>query len=145
MRSRLQRTVVAQWFAAQSSRSWLTRWMQKDLPVVQLAKRNPPTIGRADLHNRIDGTVEEFTAMHAGASQQFGDQPDQWVRILAGGALQLRGRCIVQELGKRLINERGSPANTSIAIWWPTTSATRGRATPQLHTARSGLRAHVGC
>ena len=61
--------------------------VQRDVAVVvELADRDPQPVGRADLHDRVDGEGEQFAAADAGAGEQFDDQPGQRIGVGAGGA-----------------------------------------------------------
>ena len=78
--------------------------VQRDVAVVvELAERDPQPVGGADLHDGIDGEVEELTLAQTGAGQELDGEADKWVRVSASGDQQLGGRRIIEESGQRLV------------------------------------------
>lgn len=63
--------------------------VQRDIAVgAQLAERHVEPVGGADLHDGVDGEVEELAFAQAGAGQEFHGQADERVGIGAGGRQQ---------------------------------------------------------
>ena len=63
--------------ADQSSSSVLELWVQWDVAVVvQFADGDPEPERGADLHDGVDGEVEQFALADPGAGEQLDDQPD---------------------------------------------------------------------
>src|SRR3954468_5608503 len=54
--------------------------------VVQLADRDPQPVGRADLHDRVNGEGQQLATADPGAGKQLDDQPGQRIRVDTGGA-----------------------------------------------------------
>ena len=81
--------------------------VQRDIAVgAEFAERHVQPVGGADLHDRIDGEVQEFAFAQAGAGQELHGQADERVGVGAGGLQQLGERAVVQEPGQRLVAER---------------------------------------
>ncbi len=81
--------------------------VQRDIAVgAQLAERHVQPVGGADLHDRVDGEVEEFAFAQPGAGQEFHGQADERVGVGAGGLQQLGERAVVEEAGQRLVAQR---------------------------------------
>jgi hypothetical protein len=81
--------------------------MQRDVAVAaQLAERHVQPVGRADLDHRIDGQIEELALAQPSAGEELDRQPGERVRVLAGGAQELRRRRVVDEPRQRLIAAR---------------------------------------
>ena len=81
--------------------------VQRDIAVgAELAERHVEPVGGADLHDGVDGEVEELAFAQAGAGQEFHGQADERVGVGAGGLQQLGERAVVQEPGQRLVAQR---------------------------------------
>jgi len=81
--------------------------VQRDVAVgAELAERHVQPVGGADLHDGVDGEVEELAFAQAGAGQELHGQADERVGVGAGGLQQLGERAVVQEPGQRLVAER---------------------------------------
>ena len=81
--------------------------VQRDVAVgAELAERHVEPVGGADLHDGVDGEVEELAFAQAGAGQEFHGQADERVGVGAGGLQQLGERAVVQEAGQRLVAQR---------------------------------------
>ncbi|MCX5261685.1 hypothetical protein OOK27_47420 [Streptomyces canus] len=63
-------------------------------------------VGRADLHDRVDGEAEHLAAAPAGAGKDLDGQPGERIGILAGGGQQLGGRRVVEEARQRFVSDR---------------------------------------
>ncbi len=81
--------------------------VQRDVAVgAELAERDVQPVGGADLHDRVDGEVQELAFAQAGAGQELHGQADERAGAGAGGLQQLGERAVVQEAGQRL--DRGA-------------------------------------
>ena len=81
--------------------------MQGNVAVgAQLAQRHVQPVGGADLHDGVDGEVEEFAFAQAGAGQELHAQADERVGVGAGGLQQFGERAVVEEAGQRLVAQR---------------------------------------
>ena len=81
--------------------------VQRDVTVgAQLAERHVEPVGGADLHDGVDGEVEELAFAQPGAGQELHGQADERVGVGAGGLQQLGERAVVEEAGQRLVAER---------------------------------------
>ena len=81
--------------------------VQRDIAVgAQLAERHVQPVGGADLHDGVDGKVQELAFAQAGAGQELHGQADERVGVGAGGLQQLGERAVVQEPGQRLVAQR---------------------------------------
>ena len=81
--------------------------VQRDVAVgVHLADRDPKPVGRADLHDRIDGECEQLAAADAGTGEQLDDQSGQRIGVSAGGAQQLGRGGVVEKPRQRLVDDR---------------------------------------
>jgi integrase len=81
--------------------------VQRDIAVgAQLAERHVQPVGGADLHDGVDGKVEELAFAQAGAGQELHGQADERVGVGAGSLQQLGERAVVQEPGQRLVAQR---------------------------------------
>src|SRR6266508_4247187 len=65
--------------------------------VVELADRDAQPVGRADLHDGVDGEADEFAFAHAGAGEQLDGQADERVGVGAGSLEELGGGAVVEE------------------------------------------------
>ena len=74
--------------------------------VVQFADRDPQPVGGADLHDGVDGEVDELALAHAGAGEELDDETDQGVGVGASSDEQLRRGGIVEEPGQRVVLDR---------------------------------------
>ncbi len=81
--------------------------VQRDVTVgAQLAERDVEPVGGADLHDRVDGQIEELALAQAGAGQEFHGQAGERVGVGAGGLQQLGERGVAGEAGQRLVAHR---------------------------------------
>src|SRR5216684_3289327 len=70
--------------------------VQRDVAAgAELAERDVQPVGGADLHDRVDGEVQELAFAQAGAGQELHGQVDERVRVGAGGLQQLGERAVV--------------------------------------------------
>ena len=74
--------------------------------VVQFADRDPQPVGGADLHDGVDGEVDELALAHAGAGEELDDETDQGVGVGASSDEQLRRGGVVEEPGQRVVLDR---------------------------------------
>ena len=82
-------------------------WVQGDVAVgAELPERHVQPVRGADLHDRVDGQIEELALAQPGPGEELDRQPGERVGVLAGGAQQLRGGGVVDEPGERLIAAR---------------------------------------
>ena len=81
--------------------------VQGDIAVgAELPERHVQPVRGADLHDRVDGQVEELALAKPGAGEELDREPGERVGMLAGGAQQLGGRGVIDEPGQRLIAAR---------------------------------------
>src|SRR6516225_6836774 len=72
---------------------------------VELADRHPKPVGRTDLHDGVDGQVDELAAPQAGAGQQLDTQPYKWIGVFPCGAEEFGGGRIVKEARQGFIED----------------------------------------
>ena len=113
--------------ATHSSSSVFELGVQGDVAVgAELSERNVQPVRGADLHDRVDGQIEELAFAQPGPGEELDRQPSERVGVLASGAQQLCGRGVVDEA--RAAADRGAGCHRR-------TSA-RGRERPR-HPTRS--------
>ena len=73
-------------------------WVQWDVAVgAELPERHVQPVRGADLHDRVDGQIEELALAKTGPGEELDREPGERVRVLTRGAQQLRGRGVVDE------------------------------------------------
>ena len=78
--------------------------VQRDVAVgAQLPERHVQPVRGADLHDRIDGQIEELALAKPGPGEELDREPGERVGVLARGAQQLRRGGVVDEPRERLI------------------------------------------
>ncbi len=76
-------------------------WVQRDVAVrAELADGHVKPVGGADLHDGVDGEVQELAFAQAGAGQELDGQAHERVGVGAGGLQQLGERCVIEEAGQ---------------------------------------------
>ncbi len=81
--------------------------VQRDVAVgVEFADRDVQPIRRADLNDRVDGEVDQFTFAHSGSGQELNGETNEWVGVGSGGDEQFGGSGVVEEAWQRLIEDR---------------------------------------
>jgi hypothetical protein len=81
--------------------------VQGDVAVgAQLAERHVQPVRGADLHDGVDGEVQELALAQAGAGEELHRQPHERVRIVAGGLQQFGERAVVKKTRQRLVTDR---------------------------------------
>ena len=85
--------------------------------VAELAERDPQPVPGADLHDRVGVEAGQFAGPHAGAGQQFDDEPVPGVGAVPGGGHQPGRVAVVEELGQRLGFFGDVPGDDRVAGW----------------------------
>ena len=78
--------------------------MQRDVAVVaQFAQWDSQPVRGSDLHDRVDGEINELALAHAGARQEFHREAHERVVVAAGGLQHLGRGAVVEETGQRFV------------------------------------------
>lgn len=82
-------------------------WVQRDVAVrAELADGHVEPVGGSDLHDGVDGEVQELAFAQPGAGQELHGQAHERVGVGAGGLQQLGERAVVEEAGQGRVAQR---------------------------------------